>query len=244
MKDILILGIGNPHMGDDAIGIEIVKEIEKMNIPVKTEILYYISFELMDKLMGYKKAIIVDAADICIAYGDFVWKKYSDLDDNLSIKNSHGIGIYHVIDTGYKLFNELMPEIIDILLIQTGKIENFKRMNKDYVDKIKRLLTDKGLTYKDLGIAIGKTETTIVNYIKRRTKIDVDTLIKIAEVLEVPVSYFFEDTSDISGYNKNANSDDSKELKAKLDGCMKLLAEKDKQIELLKEMIEMLKKNK
>ncbi len=123
-------------MGDDAIGIEIVKEIEKINIPVKTEILYYISFELMDKLMGYKKAIIIDAADIGITYGDFVWKKYSDLDGSLRIMNSHGIGIYHVIETGYKLFNELMPESIDILLIQTGKIENFKRINKKLRDRI------------------------------------------------------------------------------------------------------------
>ncbi len=65
----------------------------------------------------------------------------------------------------------------------------------DKILKIKTLLKSKKMTYEDLSKAIGKSKPTVVNYFKGTSKIDIDTIEKIASVLNVPVSYFFDKES-------------------------------------------------
>lgn len=77
----------------------------------------------------------------------------------------------------------------------------------DKVQKIKDLVKSKNLIYEDFAKKIGKSKPTVVNYFNRKSKIDIDTIEKIAEVLEVPVSYFFEggagmDNKDCLKYKK------------------------------------------
>ncbi len=122
----LIMGIGNPNMGDDAIGIEIVNNIKNKDKGIETEILFYISFEILDKILGYEHVIIIDAADIGLVYGQWKFLSYMDLSQNMYIKNSHGITLFHVLKTGYEIFENKMPKELDIVLIQTGKITDFE----------------------------------------------------------------------------------------------------------------------
>ena len=123
---------------------------------------------------------------------------------------------------------------------------------KIYIKKIKDLLKEKGLTQKDLAVKLGKNENTVVNYLKQRTKIDVDTLVEIAEILQVPVSLLFEEDNTFVG-NKNiqALTYELDKLKQELNACKQLLsekeriiAEKEKQIRLQEEMIQMLREKK
>ena len=57
--------------------------------------------------------------------------------------------------------------------------------------KIKALLKEKKITQKDFAERIDVTSQTVINYFNGRSKIDVYTLEKIAKVLDVEVSYFF-----------------------------------------------------
>lgn len=147
-KDTIIIGIGNPNMGDDAIGIEIVNSIKKDVLAVDTEVLFYISFEILDKILGYQNAIIVDAADLDIELGDYLLINFKTLSRDFSIKNTHGISIFHIISIGYELFNDNMPDNIFLLLIQTKSVECFsKEISKElvkkipcYIEKIKNLI--------------------------------------------------------------------------------------------------------
>ncbi len=130
MKDrfkTLLIGIGNPNMGDDAIGLLVANEIKKQELNIDTEVLYYISFEILDKIIGYDKVIIVDAADIGLQLGDIDLLTYSDIKGSEYLHNSHGLNLYQVIKVGYEVFNSNMPKNIYLLLIQTGKINSFKR---------------------------------------------------------------------------------------------------------------------
>ena len=137
----------------------------------------------------------------------------------------------------------------------------------DYINKIKELLRVKGLTYKDLAQQTGISPTTILNIMNARSKLTVDNMKRIAEVLGVSISYFFDEGgSGIQVANNGVVSSSNVEIKqviahshelerevaelrARLEGCEKLLKEKDKQIEekerqiaLLEQMIEMLKR--
>jgi len=57
---------------------------------------------------------------------------------------------------------------------------------------IKDLIKSKRLTQQEFADMIGKTKQTVNNYFTGRTKIDIDTLIVIAKVLNVPISSFFD----------------------------------------------------
>ncbi len=130
MKDTyttLVLGIGNPNMGDDGIGIKVTDEIKRQGLEIATDCLYYISFEILDKIIGYNRVIIVDAADFGMKYSDISLVTYRNISQNLYLANSHGLSLYHVLKLGYEVFNDQMPDQLYLLLVQTGKIERFKR---------------------------------------------------------------------------------------------------------------------
>lgn len=63
----------------------------------------------------------------------------------------------------------------------------------DYILKIKDLLKEKNITQREFAKKINVTLTTVSNYLTKKTKIDIDTFIKIAKVLGVPVGYFFDE---------------------------------------------------
>jgi len=65
----------------------------------------------------------------------------------------------------------------------------------DYLKKINDLIIKKKMTKRDFSQIIEKNENTVQNYLTGKTKIEVETLLKIAAVLEVPISYFFEESS-------------------------------------------------
>ncbi len=62
-----------------------------------------------------------------------------------------------------------------------------------YILKIKELLKKKNLTQRDFAKELDVTLTTVSNYLTKKTKIDIETFIKISKVLGVPMGYFFED---------------------------------------------------
>jgi len=79
-------------------------------------------------------------------------------------------------------------------------------MKVDYLLKISNLLKQKNISQIELARIVGKSANTVSNYFIGKTKIDIDTLLKIAEVLGVSASVFFEDEK------KESNTEDSKKL--------------------------------
>ncbi len=123
----LIVGIGNPNMGDDAIGIVVAEEMARKRRDVDVEVLFYISFDLMDRMLGYNHVIIVDAAYTGARYGEVIHIPYRKGITTGELKNSHGLGIFQVLETGYVVYGKEMPQRIDLILIETGEIRGFKR---------------------------------------------------------------------------------------------------------------------
>jgi len=74
------------------------------------------------------------------------------------------------------------------------------------LQKIKDLLKVKKMTYEELSVEIDKSKPTVVNYFNEKSKIDIDTIEKIAKALNVPVSYFFEETTSAVSNSGNGNN--------------------------------------
>ncbi len=108
--------------------------------------------------------------------------------------------------------------------------------------KLKELVKRKKLQHKELGTLLGVSDRTVLNYLTERTKIDVETIYKFSQILEVPVGYFFDqtDNSIIKGDYNNIGSGNNmtiyqanSQLKDDLIQCQKELIKAKERIELL-----------
>jgi len=63
---ILVLGLGNTILKDDGVGIYIVRELQKRLFPPEIDFVEasLAGFNLLDILLGYDKAVIIDAIDL------------------------------------------------------------------------------------------------------------------------------------------------------------------------------------
>ena len=95
--------------------------------------------------------------------------------------------------------------------------------------RLKNLVKVKKMTYIELADLIGFSRPTVANWFKGTSKIDVDTLVIIAQKMNVPISYFFDNKESIP----EAVSD--KEILLK-----ELIQEKNARIILLEDKIKLL----
>ncbi len=146
---ILILGIGNLLMGDEGIGIHIVREFEKVNKFSNVEILDGGTggFHLLSYLQDYKKIVIVDAAigDEVAGTIKVIKPKYtSDFPKSLT---AHDIGLKDLIESAAILGN--LPDIT-LMIIFIDKIIN---MELELSSQIKAIIPE----------ALKKLEEIILN---------------------------------------------------------------------------------
>ena len=57
----------------------------------------------------------------------------------------------------------------------------------DYIDKINAVLKQRNISQRQLAELVGKPQGTIHNYLSRKTKMDVETLQKMADALELDI---------------------------------------------------------
>jgi len=71
---VLVLGLGNPLRGDDGVGPRLVEELIRRELPPDVEVLDggAIGLGLLDLVEGRERVIIVDAAEMGRAPGEFV----------------------------------------------------------------------------------------------------------------------------------------------------------------------------
>lgn len=61
MVKTLILGLGNPILGDDGVGWRVAQELQGRASPVEVDCVSFGGLGLMERLVGYDRAILVDA---------------------------------------------------------------------------------------------------------------------------------------------------------------------------------------
>ena len=105
---------------------------------------------------------------------------------------------------------------------------NKKKVSLIYI-RLKELLQKKDIKYNKLAEIIGYSRPTVANWFKGTSKIDVDTIVIIAEKLNVPIGYFF------------ANNECIPEIVSDKEILLKeLIQEKNARIILLEDKIKLL----
>ena len=118
----IILGLGNPILGDDAIGCRIAELVEKQLIEEKiedfeVEQFYRGGIALMERLIGYDRALIIDSI---MGWGEEIGTIYQmSLDDlpTMTADSPHDTSLKAALELGRTL-NAKLPEQVDILAME------------------------------------------------------------------------------------------------------------------------------
>ncbi|GAH29444.1 unnamed protein product, partial [marine sediment metagenome] len=90
----LILGIGNPILTDDGVGIKIARKLKEGNARLEVIETSEAGIALLDLIAGYDKLIIIDSIKIEKGKpGDLYRLELEDLKPSKDFSSSHGIGI-------------------------------------------------------------------------------------------------------------------------------------------------------
>ena len=123
---ILVVGVGNPILSDDGVGIHIARALKEMSIQdVDVEELPASGLELLDMVLDYDRVIIVDAIVTREGVpGELHMMKESDFEATVHGASPHGINIATALALGRQLVNERMPSDIRFFAIEVEDLVN------------------------------------------------------------------------------------------------------------------------
>jgi len=136
---VIVVGIGNPIMGDDSVGIRVVEELKK-EVKVDTAILTTTTFEVLDKIMGYDKAIIVDGIKSGNEPGTIYELTVDDVFYTYSFTNTHNLSLATTLKLGYLIFPEKMPKYIKLIAVEVENIDFGKDCSPKVKDAIPKVI--------------------------------------------------------------------------------------------------------
>lgn len=126
-RKTLLLGIGNPILTDDAIGILVAREISKMGLPdVDVEEIAASGIEVMELMLDYDKVVIVDAIKRSDAEpGEIMRLEEKDFSHTVHGSSPHGVNLSTAIALGRQTAPSRMPKEIVFYAMQVQDVNTF-----------------------------------------------------------------------------------------------------------------------
>ncbi|MDP2089767.1 MAG: hydrogenase maturation protease [Flavobacteriaceae bacterium] len=137
-RSILIMGVGNYLMGDEGVGVQIIQEMEKMELPSYIDLVDGGTggFLLLNMFEIYPKIILIDATMDGKEEGTISLIKPRFASDYPSALSVHDVGLKDMIESVY-----LMEKIPEIHLF-TISIKEMKPMTIKLSDKVKKSIQE------------------------------------------------------------------------------------------------------
>ena len=123
---VLVLGVGNPILSDDGIGIHVARELKKHRIPgIVVEELAASGLEFLDVVRGYDKVVIIDAIQTTNGKpGELHILEENDFERSIHGSSPHGINIATALALGRKLVPHEMPERVVFFAVEAQDLVN------------------------------------------------------------------------------------------------------------------------
>ena len=114
----LVLGIGNPILTDDGVGIKIAQKLKEEKPDLEVIETSEAGIALLDLIAGYDKLIIIDSIKTEQGKPGELYKlELKDLKPAMDFSSSHGIGIATAFELGERLGYK-MPKPVSIYAIE------------------------------------------------------------------------------------------------------------------------------
>ncbi len=116
----LVLGVGNPILSDDGVGIHAARLLKEMRLPgVDVEELAASGLELLDLVLGYDKVIIIDAIQTKGGTpGETRVLAEKDFERAVHGSSPHGINIATALALGRRIVPERMPKEVIFFAVE------------------------------------------------------------------------------------------------------------------------------
>ncbi|OGO18920.1 MAG: hypothetical protein A2144_05265 [Chloroflexi bacterium RBG_16_50_9] len=122
----LILGLGNPILGDDGVGLRVIEELknrlDKQEITMESASLA--GLDLLDLLSGYDRAIIIDAIQTGGRAGRIYRLNPESFTATSHASTPHDVNFATALKLGQRL-GVALPGKIDILAIEVADTSRF-----------------------------------------------------------------------------------------------------------------------
>ncbi len=143
-KKILFLGLGNPILSDDAVGLRVVEEIQELagecgEVEFKTGC--FGGLHIIDEIRGYDKVVIVDAIVRGGEPGTLYKLSLDDLDGTARLSSPHRINLPAAIKLGQKMENNI-PEDITIYAVEAKNLTLFSTRLSPEIEARVRLIAE------------------------------------------------------------------------------------------------------
>jgi len=128
MKTIVV-GLGNPILGDDGVGWCVAEEVRKFIdpvMPVQVECFSLGGISLMEQLVGYQQAILIDACFSDAEPGSVIVSKLDELPDISAFHTTsvHDVSLQNAMKLGRGLGVQL-PDIVNVVGISARQVHDF-----------------------------------------------------------------------------------------------------------------------
>ncbi len=128
MKTIVI-GLGNPILGDDGVGWKVAEAVTQQlgsDSPVDVEFLSLGGISLMEHLIGYGRAILIDAVTSNQEIGSIIVSNLNEMPDYSAfhVASAHDTSLQNALKLGKSLGVSLPREVI-VVGIATDHIYDF-----------------------------------------------------------------------------------------------------------------------
>jgi hydrogenase maturation protease len=128
---MLVVGLGNPTLGDDGVGWKVAEELKRQlppDLPVEVDCLSLGGVSLMEHLIGYDCAILIDAFALEEPIGSILILKLGDLPNYSAFHtaSAHDIPLQKAIEMG-KSMGAQLPDDVTVVGIATKRLCDFSR---------------------------------------------------------------------------------------------------------------------
>lgn len=133
-KRAIVIGIGNPNFKDDGVGYKIVEQLEGL---VDTVCLLNTDLKVIDAMLNYDIAIVVDGVKVGIEPGTIVEFDPLKTFEKVYASGTHSLTLFEVIRIGYHVFPEEMPKEIKIIGVE---VEDVDTLDPECSPKVKEAI--------------------------------------------------------------------------------------------------------
>ena len=126
MSPTLVLGMGNPILSDDGLGLEVARRLRRLPMPDGVEIAEseVAGLRLLELLRGYRKAILVDALKTGRPAGEIVRLDANDFRGGHRWGSAHSIHLGTALELGDEL-GYAMPTECVVYAVEADDVETF-----------------------------------------------------------------------------------------------------------------------